>query len=146
MKVAKPIGLLYNLNNFIPETIIKTLYTSLIHPYLSYGRENNIPCFNEIYILYIQIQFLSMYVESRNFCVAWKDKLTLFPLCALMSGDSPVLLALACAFVCLAINIRDMHCPSHSIQRVNHSATVRCYIHDDIFTDQYQKSANSTIT
>ena len=36
-KVAKPIVLLYKLNRFHPETILKTLYTSLIHPYLSYG-------------------------------------------------------------------------------------------------------------
>ena len=33
MKVAKSIGLLYKLNRFLPETIIKTLYTLLIHPY-----------------------------------------------------------------------------------------------------------------
>ena len=39
MKVAKSIGLLYKLNHFLPETILKTLYTSLIHPYLSYGIE-----------------------------------------------------------------------------------------------------------
>ena len=37
MKVAKSIGFLYKLNSFFPETILKTLYTSLIHPYLSYG-------------------------------------------------------------------------------------------------------------
>ena len=37
MKVAKSIGLSYKLNRFLPETIFKTLYTSLIHPYLSYG-------------------------------------------------------------------------------------------------------------
>ena len=37
IKVAKSIGLLYKLNRFIPETILKTLYTKLIHPYLSYG-------------------------------------------------------------------------------------------------------------
>ena len=36
MKVPKSIGLLYKLNSFLPETILKTLYTSLIHPYLSY--------------------------------------------------------------------------------------------------------------
>ena len=30
MKVAKSIGLLYKLNRFLPETILKTLYTSLI--------------------------------------------------------------------------------------------------------------------
>ena len=35
MKVAKSIQLLYKLNRFLPETILKTLYTSLIHPYLS---------------------------------------------------------------------------------------------------------------
>ena len=34
MKVAKSIGLLYKLNRFLPEIILKTLYTSLIHPYL----------------------------------------------------------------------------------------------------------------
>ena len=39
MKVAKSIGLSYKLNRFLPETILKTLYTSLIHPYLSYGIE-----------------------------------------------------------------------------------------------------------
>ena len=38
MKVAKSIGLLYKLNLFLPETILKT-YTSLIHPYLSYSIE-----------------------------------------------------------------------------------------------------------
>ena len=37
MKVAKSIGLLYKRNRFLPETILKTLYNSLIHPYLSYG-------------------------------------------------------------------------------------------------------------
>ena len=39
MKVAESIGLLYKLNRFIPEIILKTLYTSLIYPYLSYGIE-----------------------------------------------------------------------------------------------------------
>ena len=39
MKVAKSIGILYKLNRLFPETILKTLYTSLIHPYLSYGIE-----------------------------------------------------------------------------------------------------------
>ena len=38
-KVAKSIRLLYKLNSFLPETILKTLYASLIHPYLSYGIE-----------------------------------------------------------------------------------------------------------
>ena len=38
-KVAKSIGLLYKPNRFLPGTILKTLYTSLIHPYLSYGIE-----------------------------------------------------------------------------------------------------------
>ena len=33
------VGLLYKLNRFRPETILKTLYTSLIDPYLSYGIE-----------------------------------------------------------------------------------------------------------
>ena len=39
INVAKSIELLYKLNRFLPETILKTLYTSLIHPYLSYGME-----------------------------------------------------------------------------------------------------------
>ena len=39
MKVAKSIGLLYHLNILLPETILKTLYTSLIYPYLSYDIE-----------------------------------------------------------------------------------------------------------
>ena len=39
IKVAQSIGLLYKLNRFLPETILKTLYTSVIHPYLSYGIE-----------------------------------------------------------------------------------------------------------
>ena len=39
MKVAKSIGLIYKLNCFLPETILKTLYTSLIHPYFSHGIE-----------------------------------------------------------------------------------------------------------
>ena len=39
MKVAKSIVLLYKLNRFLPEAILKTLNTSLIHPYLSYGIE-----------------------------------------------------------------------------------------------------------
>ena len=38
MKVAKSIGFLYKINPFFPETILKTLYTSLILPYL-YGVE-----------------------------------------------------------------------------------------------------------
>ena len=38
MKVAKSIGLLYKLNRFLPETILKTLYTSLIHPYFIWYR------------------------------------------------------------------------------------------------------------
>ena len=39
MKVAKSIGLLYKLNRFFPEIILKKLYISLIHPYLSCGIE-----------------------------------------------------------------------------------------------------------
>ena len=39
IKVAKWFGLLYKLNRFLHETILKTLYTSFIHPYLSYGIE-----------------------------------------------------------------------------------------------------------
>ena len=37
MKVAKSVVLLYKVNSFLPEIILKTLYTSLIHLYLSYG-------------------------------------------------------------------------------------------------------------
>ena len=36
-KVSKSIGHLYKLNRFLPKTILKILYTSIIHPYLSYG-------------------------------------------------------------------------------------------------------------
>ena len=39
IKVAKSIGLLYKLNRFLPETFLKKLYTSLIHPNLLYGIE-----------------------------------------------------------------------------------------------------------
>ena len=39
LKVATSIGVLYKLNDYFPETILKTLYISLIHPYLSYGIE-----------------------------------------------------------------------------------------------------------
>ena len=39
MKVAKSIAFLDKLNRFLPEIILETLYTSLIHPYLSYGIE-----------------------------------------------------------------------------------------------------------
>ena len=39
IKVVQSIGLLYKLNHFLPETILKTLYTSLVRPYLSYGIE-----------------------------------------------------------------------------------------------------------
>ena len=39
IKVAKSTGLLFRLNYFLPEAVFKTLYTSLIHPYLSYDIE-----------------------------------------------------------------------------------------------------------
>ena len=39
MTVAKSIGLLYKINRFLPETILKMLYTLLILPHLSYGIE-----------------------------------------------------------------------------------------------------------
>ena len=39
LKVSKSIGHLYKLNRYLHETIFKTLYISLIHPYLSYGIE-----------------------------------------------------------------------------------------------------------
>ena len=38
MKVAKSFGLLYKLNRFLPETNLKTLYTSLIHPHFIWYR------------------------------------------------------------------------------------------------------------
>ena len=44
MKVAKSFGLSYKLNRFFPETILKTLYTSLIHPCLSYGIAASLAC------------------------------------------------------------------------------------------------------
>ena len=37
MKVAKSIGLSYKQNFFLPENNLKTLYTSIIHPHLSYS-------------------------------------------------------------------------------------------------------------
>ena len=40
MKVAKSIGLLYELYRFLPETLLKTLYNSLIHPNFSYSVES----------------------------------------------------------------------------------------------------------
>ena len=39
MKVAKSIGLLYKLHRFLPQTILKQLYTSLIRSILIYGIE-----------------------------------------------------------------------------------------------------------
>ena len=39
IKVAKSIGLLQKLNQFLPETILTALYTSFIHLYLSNGTE-----------------------------------------------------------------------------------------------------------
>ena len=39
IKVVKSIRLLHKLNRFLHKTILKTLYTSLIHSYLSYGIE-----------------------------------------------------------------------------------------------------------
>ena len=44
MKVAKSMGLSYKLNRFLPETSLKTLYTSLFHPYLSYGKSKRKHC------------------------------------------------------------------------------------------------------
>ena len=38
-KVSKTIGILYKLNNKLPDYILKTLYNSLILPYLTYGIE-----------------------------------------------------------------------------------------------------------
>ena len=46
-KVAKSIGISYKLNRFLPETIHKTSYTLLIHPYLSYTERISCIIFQE---------------------------------------------------------------------------------------------------
>lgn len=38
-KISKTVGLLYKLNKFLPETILKSLYQTLVQPYLTYGIE-----------------------------------------------------------------------------------------------------------
>ena len=38
-KLSKSIGLLYKLNKYLPNHVLKILYCTLIHPYLSYGLE-----------------------------------------------------------------------------------------------------------
>ena len=38
-KISKSIGILYKLNNFLPPNILKTLYETLIKPYITYGIE-----------------------------------------------------------------------------------------------------------
>ena len=38
-KMSKSLGLLFKLNKFLPNSILKILYTTLIQPYLSYGIE-----------------------------------------------------------------------------------------------------------
>ena len=39
IKISKSVGLLHKLNKFLPPKILKIVYTSFIHPYLSYGIE-----------------------------------------------------------------------------------------------------------
>ena len=39
-KLSKSVGVLYKLNSFLPNNILKTLYNSLILPYISYGVES----------------------------------------------------------------------------------------------------------
>ena len=36
-KISKSIGILYKLNKFLPHSVLKTIYLSLIQPYLTYG-------------------------------------------------------------------------------------------------------------
>mgnify|MGYP001950330936 CR=1 FL=1 len=38
-KLSKSVGLLYKLNKFLPHNVLKIIYSSLIHPYISYGVE-----------------------------------------------------------------------------------------------------------
>ena len=38
-KISKTVGILFKLNKFMPINILKTLYDSLILPYLTYGIE-----------------------------------------------------------------------------------------------------------
>ena len=38
-KISKLIGILYKINNFLPIYVLKSIYLSLIHPYLTYGLE-----------------------------------------------------------------------------------------------------------
>ena len=38
-KISKTIGILYRINSFLPLNILRTIYYSLLHPYLIYGCE-----------------------------------------------------------------------------------------------------------
>ena len=38
-KISKTVGLLFKLNKFLPENILKSLYQTLVQPYLTYGIE-----------------------------------------------------------------------------------------------------------
>ena len=36
-KVARNVGILFKLNEYLPTSALKTLYYALIHPFFSYG-------------------------------------------------------------------------------------------------------------
>ena len=38
-KIARTTGILFKLNSFLPDFILRSLYQTLIHPYLTYGIE-----------------------------------------------------------------------------------------------------------
>ena len=38
-KISKTVGIMYRINSFLPNNILKTIYYSLLHPYLIYGCE-----------------------------------------------------------------------------------------------------------
>ena len=39
-KLSRSVGILYKLKSFFPETILKNLYYSLVHPYINYNIES----------------------------------------------------------------------------------------------------------
>ena len=39
LKISRSLGLLYKLNKFFPQNILKIIYSTLVHPYLTYGIE-----------------------------------------------------------------------------------------------------------
>ena len=62
VKVVKSIGLLYKLTRFLTETILKPLYTSLIHPYLSYGAEARHGTYKNFTSKIFDLQKKAMYI------------------------------------------------------------------------------------